>query len=247
MAAVKERYQNPAIGDTIQLRNFMYNSNNLANVESFEKVEIYFLDPTLKSAANPDGRRLVRTIDDSAITTSDTGTYMISTVLDTAEFTIGTYLDIWYFYVNAEDTVQTVEYPFQVYPALWYATPIPVVYDFTFHFQPNRLRQGSRQYLQIEIIPNVPRASDLQRYYENIAIAASLSFSMEMACDDCAPESSDLRLIYDDEPVELREKRLAYYQLDTADMDCGLYNIWFKLEFGGNVYVSDKMQFLIYN
>ena len=51
--AVKDRMQNPTCGDTIRLRLLTYNSNNRRDVQSIEKVEIYFLDPAEKSASNP--------------------------------------------------------------------------------------------------------------------------------------------------------------------------------------------------
>ena len=50
--ATKERYQNPAIGDAINLRFFTYNSNNPTNVFNVEKVDIYYLDPHEKTEKN---------------------------------------------------------------------------------------------------------------------------------------------------------------------------------------------------
>jgi hypothetical protein len=245
MAATKERYQNPAVGDTVRLRNFFYNANNLADVSSVDKIEIYYLDPQARTAVNPDGRTLVQTIETADVTHEATGTYLASAFLEHPNYVIGNYLDIWSFYVNDTETIQTVTNMFQVFPSLWYSTPIPVVYDFNFHFQPNKLRKGSKQYLIMEIIPNLPRSSDLQKYYENLAIVSDLSFYMEKACDDCNPDETEM--IFEDEDVTYREKRFGYYQLDTEDLDCGLYNIWFKMEFGGNTFLSDKMQLLIYS
>ena len=153
---------------------------------------------------------------------------------------------MWTLKVVDTEPHQSIQQFFDIIPDLWYTTPIPVVYDFEFKFQPNRLRQGSRQYLIIEVIPNVPRASDLKTYYENLSIVSQISISIEQSCGPCLPKEEDLRLVVDCEPVPIREKRFAYYQLDTCEMDCGIYNVWFKLEFGENIYVSDKSQLQIY-
>ena len=75
---------------------------------------------------------------------------------------------------------------------------------------------------------------------------SDLKISIEQACGNCLSDEQDLRLIVDKELVQSREKRYGYYKLDTTEMDCGIYNVWFQLEFGGNVYISDKMQLQIY-
>lgn len=244
--ALKERFTNPVVGDTVRLRLFSYNSNNFADIEVIEKVEIFFLDPVEKTAENPDGRRLVATLSGDAVQQTETGQYMLDLSLETERYVIGRYIDIWTIYPVADQPVQTVTNYFDIWPSLWYTTATPVVYDFSFHFQPNRLRKGSKQYLIVEVTPNVPKASDLCRYYENLVIGANVSISIEEMCGPCTPKEQDLRMVVEDEVIELREKRFAYYQLDTEDMECGIYNVWFKLEFGGNIYVSDKMQLQIF-
>ena len=96
-------------------------------------------------------------------------------------------------------------------------------------------------------MPNVPSAGNLRQYYENLAIVSDLKITIEQSCGDCMPQETDLRMIVEDDSVDYREKRFGYYKLDTTDMDCGLYDIWFKLEFGGNVYISDRFKLQIYN
>ena len=245
--ATKERYQNPAVNDTVNLRLFAYNSNNLADFDSIEKVEIYYLDPEEVSDTNPEGRRLVEEFNSAAVTLEDTGTHLLQVELTELKYVIGTYLDIWTVKASADQPSADIEHRFDLYPNLWYTTPIPVVYDFQFHFQPNKFRKGSKQYLIIEIIPNVPTAGELRSYYENLAIVSDLKISMEQHCGDCVPAEQDLRLIMDKVSVDYREKRYGYYQLDTEDLDCGIYNLWFQLDFGGNRYVSDKHQLQIYD
>lgn len=248
MTRIVERYQNPAVGDEINLRLFTYNSNNLADV-TVQKVDIYYLDPTLQTPDNPDGRRLVQSFDGSVVTHVDTGTYMLQISATSDIYVIGTYLDIWTVNASSDQPSNAITNKFQIYPNLWYSTPIPVVYDFSFRFQPNKMRKGACQYLIIEIIPNVPSAGELRQYYENLAIVSDLKVSIEQDCGDCLPKERELRLIVDCDSVDYREKRYGYYQLDTEalDMDCGIYHIWFQLEFGGNRYISDRFHFQIYD
>ena len=245
--SLKERFQNPAISDSINLRLFTYNSNNLADVSSISKIDIYYLDRNEITDTNPDGRRLVETYQGSAVTIEDTGTHLLEINAQENLYVIGTYLDVWTILVSDSQPSETIEQVFEIYPNLWYTTPIPVVYDFNFHFQPNKFRSGSKQFIIIEIIPNVPTAGDLRKYYENLAIVSDLKISIEQNCGDCMPVEQDLRLIVDEVSVDYREKRYGYYKLDTTDMACGVYDVWFRLDFGGNTYISDRNHFQIYN
>ncbi|NBO56582.1 MAG: hypothetical protein EBU84_18770, partial [Actinobacteria bacterium] len=95
IVAIKERYQNPAVGDRTNLRLFTYNSNNLADLESIEKVDIYYLDRSLVSDTNPDGRRLVETFDGAAIVVEDIGTHLLQVTLEEKKYVIGSYIDSW--------------------------------------------------------------------------------------------------------------------------------------------------------
>lgn len=243
----KERYQNPAAGDTVNLRLFSYNSNEARDFEAVELIEIYHLDPAEVTAENPDGRRLVEEIAGTGVTLEDTGKYVLELELEKTKYVIGKYIDVWTVSPEADEESFTVEQVFDVYPSLWYTAPTPIVFDFKFNFQPNKLRKGSKQHIIIEVTPNVPNAGDLRKYYENLAIVSNLKISMEYSCGDCMPAEQDLRLVLDDVSVDYREKRYGYYQIDTEDLDCGLYDIWFKLELGTNVYVSDRYKFQIYN
>lgn len=247
MAATKERYQNPSVGDEIRLRLLTYNSNNLSDLYEIEKVEIYFLDPDVVAPENPEGLRLVDSFEGAAITQEDTGTYLLNLQTEDAKYLIGTYYDIWTVKADVNQPSNSIRNRFDIYPNLWYSTPIPVVYDFDFRFQPSKMRKGSKQFLITEILPNVPTAGDLRQYYENLAIVSDLKISMELSCGNCVSSESDLRLVIDDEMVDYREKRYGYYKIDTEDLDCGIYDIWFKLEFGGNVYISDRYKFQIYD
>lgn len=245
--AEKERYQNPVVNDDLTLRLITYNGNNLADLHQIEEVNIYFLDPNAATEDNPDGRTLIDTIGGGAVTTDDTGTYSLQITLESDKYVIGQYYDVWTVVAVEGMPSHEIVQRFDIYPDLWYSTPMPVVYDFDFRFQPNKLRKGSKQYLKVEIIPRVPTAGDLRQYYENLAITSDLAISIKQKCGDCMPAEDDLRLIVDEENVDYREKRFGFYQLDTEEMDCGLYDIWFKLELGGNVYISDRYVFQVYD
>lgn len=247
MSKVVERYQNPAVGDDIKLRLLTYNSNNLTDLYEIEKVELFHLDPASVTDENPDGLRLVEEFDGNSVVHEDTGTYRLDFNLEELKYVIGHYYDIWTVKAVETQPSHKICQRFEVYPNLWYSTPIPVVYDFDFRFQPNKFRKGSKQYIIVEIIPNVPTAGDLRQYYENLAIVSDLKISIEQSCGECLPQEQDLRLIVEDAPVDYREKRHGYYRLDTEDLDCGLYDIWFKLELGGNIYISDRNKFQVYD
>jgi hypothetical protein len=247
MAATKERYQNPVISDTVILRLFVYNSNNFANVDSIEKVDIYAIE---KGASENDvsKRRLVTTIPGNIVSQDATGSYYVTVLLDDVTYTIGNYVDVWTMkMVSTYNEVSEITNYWTVYPDLWYTAPIPVVYDFQFQFRPTRLRKGSKRYIIIQVTPNVPKGTDLQRYYENLAIVGNLFVSVMQKTGECLPEEEDLRTIADRVPVTFREKMYGYYQIDTADMDVGIYDIWFELNLGDNVYISDRNQFQIFN
>ena len=249
MSKTVERYQNPAVKDTVNLRAFTYNSSNFSDVDVIEKIEIFYFDSTLVTDDNPQGLRLVESFDESDVTKTDTGSYLLPIELKETVYVIGNYCDVWTVSVSDDQPSQTIRHIFTIYPNLWYSTPMPVVYDFQFHFQPNKMRKGSIQYLIVEIIPNVPTAGDLRQYYENLAIVSDLKLSMEKECGNCLPEEEDLRSVLDKVSVDYREKRYGFYHLDTEDLelDCGIYMLTFQLEFGGNRYISDKMAFQIYN
>lgn len=247
MAALKDRYQNPTIGDTIKLNFFVLNSNMTAEVEAINEVNIYYLDPAAVTIPNPNGQVLIQTIPSSSITNPQQGQYGIELYVDPTLYTMtGRYIDEWVVVFQPGDVPANHDQLFQIYPELWYTTPIPIVYDFSFYFQPNRMRFGEVKPIEIEIIPNVPRATDLCAYYENLAISAQLFVYISQKCGDCVPCESDLKLIVDRQPVFYREKNRGYYKIDTNQFDCGIYDIWFELCFGTNTYISNVNQFQIY-
>lgn len=244
--ALKERYQNPTVGDTIRLRLFFYNNNNFSDVSSIESIKLYKLEHGA-SINDVNARTLVKTVPVTEVVNDGTGKYFVDVYLEDVVFTIGNYVDVWTVnFVGDDEGLSEITNPFTVYPNVWYTTPIPVVYDFNFVFRPSKIRKGSKRYIIIELTPNVPKGTDLQRYYENLAIVGDLKVSIEQRCGECLPPEEDLRLVVDKAPVDYREKKFGYYQIDTSDYDVGIYDIWFELEMGENVYISDRMQLQIY-
>ena len=243
----KERYQNPVLGDDLTLRLFTYNSHNRADISQIDRVNIIYLDPEARTESNPEGRRLMQTIPASEITREEIGQYSFQIHLEQSEYVIGDWIDQWHMFMEEYQPVTTViENEFKIYPDLWYTNTSPIYYDFSFKFEPNKLRKGSKRFLIVTVTPNVPTATDLQRYYENLAIVSDICVYIEMECGECVPEEQDLRMVVDGERVCYREMCKGYYHLDTTDLDCGVYNVWFEMEFGEQIYVSDKQQLQIF-
>lgn len=248
--SIKERNQNPVVGDSLNLRLFTYNSNQRQNVAEVEKVEIFQLDSSCVTEDNPDGRRLVATIEGEDVVVVDDpfgGQYTVSIELEDLIYTIGSYLDVWHVRFDSVQT-GTVTNEFKIISDLWYASDMPIVYDFSYGFRPNRIRKGERRWITVDIIPNVPNASNLQRYYVNLAIASPVKIFIEKQCGNCVPKEKDLRVVVEGAQVEHRHGAEGYYFLDTVglDMDCGIYDVWFELEFGENKYISEPLQLQVF-
>lgn len=248
--ADKERNQNPVAGDTLNLRLFTYNANQRQSVQGVDSVAIYVLDSTCVAEDNPEGMRLVLEVDGAEVDeVSDQfgGHYKVSFELESEAFTVGRYLDVWNIRFS-ENQAGTVTNQFVVLRELWYASEMPIVYDFSYGFRPNRVRKGEKRWLTVEIIPNVPKASDLERYYSNLALASPMKISVEKVCGECVPKEKDLRVVVDGASVDFRRDSEGYYFLDTEElgMDCGIYNVWFELEFGESKYLSDNLQLQVY-
>ena len=233
--ATFERFQNPVVNDTVNLRLFSYNSNNRADITAIDSVEIYNLEEETP--------RLIDTL--TNVSKVEVGQYLLSIDLVGPKYTIGKYNDVWHVQFGTQAASITNE--FEILPDLWYTTTAPMIYNFDFKFMPNRIRLGSKIFLIIQFRPNVPHASDMERYYTNLAIAAPLKIYIEQSdCMPCAPKEEDLRVVVDGEMVEYREKCAGYYFLDTTELDKGIYEVWFELSLGESVYVSEKNNLQIF-
>lgn len=243
----KERNQNIVVGNELILRLFTYNSNQRQNVLNVKKVEIYYLDDTDVTEENPEGRRFVQTIEGSDVELVDDGQYSINILLESERYIIGKYLDVWHVDFDAQQS-GTITNEFSIIPDLWFASDLPIIYDFSFGFRPNRIRYGEKRWINIEIIPNVPNVSDLKRYYANLAVSSPLKIWIEKLCGDCLPKEKDLRTIVEGDLVQHRRGTEGSYFIDTKelDMQCGMYNVWFEMEFGENTYLSDNLQLQVF-
>lgn len=245
--ATKERYQNPVVGDKINLRLFVYNSNNFANVKTINYINIYKVDSPNSDISNLIENTCTEQISGQDVIKESTGKYLYKLSTSSPSFTIGYYYDVWNVVFENEEEATNITNIFQIYPDLWYTAPIPVVYDFSFQFRPNRFRKGSKQYLIAQITPNVPKGTDLQRYYENLAIRGDLKISIEQKTGNCLPCEQDLRMIVENASMDYREKLYGYYMLDTTELEVAIYDVWFELNLGENVYISDRQALQIYN
>lgn len=245
--AIKERYQNPVVGDKIKLRLFVYNSNNFANVKTINYVDIYKVNSSSSDLNNPNESYLVKKIEGTEVVKESTGKYLLDLKTSAPTYTIGYYFDVWNVIFENEEEPVNITNIFQIYPDLWYTAPIPVVYDFAFNFRPNRFRKGSKQYIIAQITPNVPKGTDLQRYYENLAIRGDLKISIEQRTGNCLPCEKDLRMVVENASMNYREKLYGYYMLDTTEMEAAIYDVWFELDLGENVYISDRQSLQVYD
>ena len=245
--SIKERYQNPVVGDDIKLRLFVYNSNNFADINTINYIDIYKVNSASSDITNPNESYLVERIKGEDVIKESTGKYLLDLTTSAPAYTIGYYFDVWNVVFENEEVPATVTNVFQIYPDLFYTATIPLVYDFSFQFRPNRLRKGSKQYLIAQITPNVPKGTDLQRYYENLAIRGNLKISIEQRTGTCLPCETDLRMVVEKADMDYREKLYGYYMLDTTDLDIAIYDVWFELDFGDSVYISDRQSLQVYN
>lgn len=245
--ATKERNQNNTPGDTVVLRLFTLNSNTYTNIQSIDEINIYYLDPTAKTEANPTGKTLFQTLDVDDVVNDSDGHYSIEVELTSPLYVIGNYIDAWSIIFDDSSNEQSIiNNCFQIYSNLWIAAEKPLIYDFDFKFSPNRITQGSIKYLTVNIIPLVPRGTTLEKYYENLAITSNVTITIIQRCGSCLPKEEDLRMIIEDISMDYKDRNKGYYLLDTTDMDCGIYDIIFKLTFGDTTHVSTRGQLEIF-
>ena len=191
----KERFQNPNINNCVTLRMLVYNNHQFSNVSDVEKVEIWKVDD--QNPHDKDKMMLVQTIDGSFISHDGEGRYSIEVFLEEPLYVIGKYIDIWHMAFASRDEenrqVAQIDATFEIVRDLWFTTPSPIIYDFTFAFKPNKFMKGCKQHLIVNITPNVPTASDMVQYYTALATVAPLRISIAQKCGDCVPAEKDLR------------------------------------------------------
>jgi hypothetical protein len=248
--ALKQRGQNPVEGDTVRLGFCVFNGGDFADPASVSQIAIYKLYATDQTDDNPLGRVLVTTIAASNITRDDVGRYHTDVLLTYPLYTQGRYQDEWTLTLDPDGEPAVSDMDFTIYPNAWFVDAMPIVYDFSFQFKPNRVVMGSKKYIEIMVSPNVPRGTDKQRYYENMIVGGDLYVSIEQKCGDCMPEEQDLRLVVDRQLVTERDGCHGYFFLDTSEdgpgFACGLYDCWFEVNLGPNVFISEKEPLQLY-
>lgn len=237
--AVKERNQNPVCNDSVVLRLYQFNENAPADVNEIQKVDIYVLDHTAEG-----GRRLVETITD--ISVDGLGQYSVTVDLESPTYTIGQYCDVWTISYTADQCPGTRTFEFEILADKWYANSEQYIWDFYFAFRPIKFRKNERKYIVVEVTPNVPHLSDLHRYYETLQTYPDLFVNVKMRCVECMPPEEDLQMVIEHARVAMTSSRLGQYFFDTTELACGIYDIWFELELGGNNYVSPMNQIQIF-
>lgn len=241
----KERGQNLKINDESVLRLLVFNGEYKDPFEVNE-VQIYKLYAVQATDDNPYGAELVETIDGSDVVRDDDGKYHINLTLRDSLYSIGHYKDVWNIVFEEGMPAALHSDHFEIFANAWFTDSRPIVHDFGFDFMPNRVVKGSKKYIQINVDPKVAKGTDKKRYYENLVTGGELYINIEQACGDCVPEESDLRLIVDRELVSERDKCVGFYFLDTTELDCGIYHVWFELSLGPNLFISDKQPMQIY-
>ncbi len=246
--ATKERYSNPNVDDTVILRLVAFQCQLPASIIVID-VDIYYLDPNNRSEDNPDGRCFIETVSGAVEDSCCPGQYYVEVLLERPQYQIGKYVDIWNVNTDSNEDVGPIENKFEIFPSIFSSDAIPPVFDFDFKFQPNRIRLGEKKYLMAEVIPIVPTASDLERYYQNLAITPDLCITIELVCGACVPTDPDSRRFVDEEPMDFREKRHGFFLLDTENLDMviGIYDVWFTMHYCGNKYLSDKMSLQVFD
>lgn len=243
----KERNQNLLNNDTVRLKFFTFNGGDYSDPHEVQKVDIYKLFSVESTDENPLGREIIETIEKASIVKDGTGKYHIDVNLTYPTYTQGRYQDEWSVVFEEDTPVAKSFMDFMIYPNTWFTDSMPVVHNFNFDFKPNKIVKGSKQYIEVKVIPNVPRGTDKQRYYENMARAGELFISIEQTCGDCLPQERDLRLLIEKELITERDGCAGYYLFDTTELECGLYDIWFQANLGPNVYISEKQPLQIYS
>lgn len=243
---MKERYQNLVCGDTIRLRLYTFNSNEKKDVNSIESVTIYYHDPLEITTENPQGLRLIATIESNDIVHDSDGSYYVDIITTPLNYLIGDYTDTWKVqFEDGECFSESIKNTFKIIPDSWYASEIDLPESYQIFFRPNRFIKGTKRNLICEIIPNVPKASDLEKYYKILNATGEIRISIAAICGPCLPAEKDLRLVVDREIITNKQGCNFYYFLDTEEMNIGIYDVWFEINIGENTFITESNQIQI--
>lgn len=256
------RYQNPVLGDTLNLDFYAFNNNRPVDVQEFDRVDIYFLDPAEITTDNTDGRIIKASVSASNIQQVETGHYRLPVLLTDTLYQVGNYVDIWYAKYNSDDPdFYPVENQFKVFTSLRETHGEPFVYDVDFKFSPKKVVKGTKRYLTISFRPVVHtdigdrfvEEEILDRFYYSLRSTGNVYIRLELF-EGCGYSTNPYMNIKTDPewtPIEIRGDNEAYYLLDVTedqdDFDIGVYWAQFKVEIQGQTIISPKFYLQIYD
>lgn len=256
---IRERRENPVIGDTINLRVFTYSSNSRADIYQMDSVNIYYLDKEQATEANPEGRVHITSIPANQIFHPSQGEYQVVLKTNPVDYRVGTYIDRWEGLFEIDDSRPgVIENYFNIYRDLWYTSPIPLVYEIGFVYSPTKILSGSKKYIRTDIEIYTRDKSIVEQYYYYLRGLQSIQFRLTLdEGPDYDPVVSENNIIQDWAPMSFAEDRTAYFLLDTSidprpsrsgrPLPLGIYLIQFKAALGETVHLSPKFRLQIYN
>lgn len=256
---IRERYQRPVLGDTVKLKILVYSSNQKANAHQVLGVTIFYLDIDQRSEGNPDGRIEVAAVLPANISNDAPGEYSVDLELNQVDFRIGDYVDRWEFlFEDADNYPGIIENDFTVYRDLWYTSPKPLIYELGFNLSPNKIVQGTRKYLRVDLDVYAPDASTREAYYYSLATMADVHISIvQDEGEGYDPQVPGNNTIVNWSPVQFREDNSGYYLLDTsvdprpqmngAAMPNGIYLVQFRAGLGETLHLSPRFHLQIYS
>lgn len=256
---IKERTQNPVLGDTINLRLFSYSSNTLSDVYRVKSVKIFYLDHDQRTENNPDGRVLIRTVAEPDIQNPSDGEYLLPLITNETEFRVGSYIDRWeILFEDTDNRDGVIENSFHIYRDLWYTSEKPIIYDIGFNFQPYRLVQGCRKHLRVDLEIFAPEEDIIDKYYYYLLTLADIQLRIVQDEGVGYEEvETDKNVVLNWTTVDFRENTTGYYRIDTSadprphragkPWGTGIYLVQFRATLGGNLYLSQKFRIQIYS
>lgn len=255
----RERGQNPVLGDTINLRSFLYNSNQPSDPYQITRVLVYFLDPQMRSKSNPEGRILVETIPAEGIQRVESGHYLAQLATNETAFQIGSYIDHWEIqYEETDLRLGVVENSFKIYSDLWVSSPLPLVHDIGFEFSPFKFVSGSKKYLRVDVSPKVPSKDILENYYFYLNNIADLHIHIELVEGEGYDRLNPIKnILVNWASITYRDGLTGYYLLDStidprpqsngAPWPVGIYNVSFRSALGETVHLSRPYKMQIFS
>ncbi len=256
---IRERYQNPIVGDTVRLKSFIYNSNVKDNVSSISSIDVFFLDPDRISPSNPDGRILMASFSSAQVSNPSIGEYYVDLVTNGSDFRVGSYIDRWNIVFESTDqNPGVIENKFNLYRDLWYVSPEPIIYELGFDYEPHKIFRLSKKYIRVDIEVYAPDEDIKANYYYYLLTLSQIYVRIvQDEGDGYDPVDTSKNVLYDWSLVHYRETTRGYYLLDTTvdprpwrlnqPWGLGIYLVQFKANLGETIQLSPQFRLQIYD